>query len=267
VDRAQKAFEFASDASKQMVALSTGIITLTVSLLKDVVGNAGGAGKWLQLAWVFHGLTVVFGLWFLLAITGSLGSSKVSDADLSIYGSNIKVPMFLQIISFLTGLIFTIVFGAGQFGGAPRPPIAADHSVAPGTSVTKVYSIGPFDAADTTLSHTTWIAVETAASDALKSRMQYARIDGILLLGAIDDRELSSAAAARFASNEALATARAQTVKEHLQRRLGDSTAIFTLPIGATEVGRTVQSMALRRDRRVDVYVLSHSSSPGSTTK
>lgn len=130
MDRKEKAFAFAADASKQMITLSTGIIALTVALLKDVVRDPAARTGALELAWLAFGLSVFFGLWFLLALTGSLGSSKITDDDLTINSSNARIPMWGQVICFGAGLILTIIFGMTSLRPAAPPGV---NPVAPAT--------------------------------------------------------------------------------------------------------------------------------------
>jgi hypothetical protein len=71
-DREKKAFDFAADLTKQLITLSTGIVTITLLLSKDFVGP-----RLLALAaWSFYLLSTVFGLWVLMALTGTLAPLK-----------------------------------------------------------------------------------------------------------------------------------------------------------------------------------------------
>src|SRR5687768_8878476 len=73
-----------ADAAKQIITLSTGIIALTVTFLKDVFGLGSAAGPatlpWtLYAAWFFLGLAVLAGLWTLLGVSGSLDAVDRKD--------------------------------------------------------------------------------------------------------------------------------------------------------------------------------------------
>ncbi len=60
--RIEKAFAFAQETTKQLITLSTAVITLTITFLKDVVKAAPvGSAPYLQAAWVFYLLSIVFG--------------------------------------------------------------------------------------------------------------------------------------------------------------------------------------------------------------
>src|SRR5690242_1048270 len=52
-DTGAKAFDFAQDVTKQLITLSTGVIALTITFLKDVATKApSGALDFLHIAWV-----------------------------------------------------------------------------------------------------------------------------------------------------------------------------------------------------------------------
>ena len=105
-----KAFDFAQDATKQLIALSTGVIALTISFLKDVVKEAPPASqKYIQIAWVLYLISVVFGIATLLSLTGNLG--KQESAAKTIYALDTRIASALQIVTFLAALTLTLVFG------------------------------------------------------------------------------------------------------------------------------------------------------------
>lgn len=118
-DQTKKAFDFASDVTKQLITLSTGIIALTMTFLKDYAASASEPlKKCLALGWGFFLLSVFFGLWTMLALTGSLGPKHGAAVNLdtklsalSIRGRNITYPSFMQILMFLVALGLTIWFG------------------------------------------------------------------------------------------------------------------------------------------------------------
>jgi hypothetical protein len=254
MDRTEKSFEFASDASKQMITLSTGIIALSVTLLKDVLNDPAARTWTLEWAWLAFGVSVFFGVWFLLALTGSLGSRGIKDEQLSIYGSNATLPMFGQLITFLVGLGLTIAFGMTGLQREPAPPATPSRH---GATISKVFSVGPFADADTALSATTWSSVESAIGALLNQEQTKSNVDAILVLGGVDHRALSPAAARKFGSNQGLANARAEVLRTRLAKTVGDSVAVFALALGALELEHRAATTEWTRDRRVDVYFLS----------
>lgn len=143
------AFQFAADATKQLIIVSTAVLTFTVTFSKDVVRDkALLARNWLFAAWICLFLSICFGLWTLLGLTGELGGSRpqgqqsatgsgteqinseessmadetkevaaaVGAKKLSIYGFNVTFPSSAQIVCFLLGLILTVIAGGKSLG-------------------------------------------------------------------------------------------------------------------------------------------------------
>lgn len=106
-DEIKTAFEFARDSTQQLITLATGIIALAITFSSDVVENPSSTAKLLAgLSWGALLLSVFFGLWCLLALTGTL-----ADGGTSIRSRNITIPSILQILTFVGGLVLTVVFG------------------------------------------------------------------------------------------------------------------------------------------------------------
>lgn len=117
-EQQKKAFDFAADVTKQLITLSTAIITITITFSKEMINFTDAPVKWcLLMAWVLYILTVFFGIWTLMALTGNLQPIKktpttTSDkAECTINSKNIRVPSMLQIFCFIVALGFTIAFG------------------------------------------------------------------------------------------------------------------------------------------------------------
>ncbi len=117
-EQQKKAFDFASDVTKQLITLSTAIITITITFSKDMINFTDTPVKWCLLtAWVLYIFTVFFGIWTLMALTGNLQPIKKTPAatpdkiECTINSKNIRIPSMLQIICFIAALGFTITFG------------------------------------------------------------------------------------------------------------------------------------------------------------
>lgn len=107
----QKSFDFAADLVKQLITLSTAIIAITVTFAKDIFGVSGSCvSEWLIAAWVMFFICIFFGIWTLMALTGTLNSPDQTQKSLTIQGLNCRVPAGLQILAFLFGLAFTITY-------------------------------------------------------------------------------------------------------------------------------------------------------------
>lgn len=69
----KKAFDFAIDLTKQLITLSTAIITITVTFSKVIIGNISDNNRCVLLfGWIFFLLSIVLGLLTLMGITGNL---------------------------------------------------------------------------------------------------------------------------------------------------------------------------------------------------
>jgi hypothetical protein len=106
----EKAFEFAQEATKQLIGLATGVIALTITFLTDVVKTApSGSAVFLQASWVMYLVSIVFGVFTLLALTGNL--ERAEQGTPSIYSGAIRFGSIAQILTFAAALILTLVFG------------------------------------------------------------------------------------------------------------------------------------------------------------
>jgi uncharacterized membrane protein (DUF485 family) len=113
----KKAFDFAADLAKQLITLSTGIITITIAFSKDFLPSTVTADtkRWAMCAWYAFLVSIVCGVWSLMALTGTLEPKAGTNNNLSIRGANVTLPASLQILSFLVGLLLTIVFATAAF--------------------------------------------------------------------------------------------------------------------------------------------------------
>ena len=103
---------FASETTKQILRLSTGIIALTITFSKDFVHQVPAkAVTFLVWAWLAYLLSILFGIWTLMALTGTLQPKADAANPPRIWGSNVTRPASFQILSFLVGLALTICFG------------------------------------------------------------------------------------------------------------------------------------------------------------
>ena len=113
----KKAFDFAADLAKQLITLATGIITITITFAKDFLprGATPDAKRWAMCAWYAFLISIVCGVWTLMALTGTLEQKTGTTRPISIRGANVTMPAALQILFFLAGLLLTIAFAAGAF--------------------------------------------------------------------------------------------------------------------------------------------------------
>lgn len=110
-DQVKLAFTFASDLSKQLITLSTGILAITIAFTKDIVKRISSLGACaLAVAWFFYLLSVICGIWTLMALTGTLAPLEPMSGELAL-GQNIRDPAAYQIYSFLIATILIIIYG------------------------------------------------------------------------------------------------------------------------------------------------------------
>lgn len=110
-EKTKQAFEFARDTTKQLLTLATGIIALMITFAKDFVQSVDETARlFALLSWGAYLLSVFGGLWTLLALTGTL-EAEDDSVPVSIRGINVTLPAAIQILSFLVGLVLTVIFG------------------------------------------------------------------------------------------------------------------------------------------------------------
>jgi hypothetical protein len=124
-EQSKKAFDFAADLTKQLITLSTSIVTLTLLFSKDVLEP-----RWLAVAvWVVFLISIICGLMALMALTGTLAplpqphaldSSKpipqtppvvaggVVPEEPLVIGKNVRICSGAQIILFGLAILMTI---------------------------------------------------------------------------------------------------------------------------------------------------------------
>jgi hypothetical protein len=107
----KKAFDFAADLTKQLITLSTSIVTVSL-LFGDHFPRQSRLALW---AWIVYLVSSLFGLWTLMALTGTLAPIKTPPTDFDL-GFNVRLPSSLQIISFGAALVVTIVFVSRWYG-------------------------------------------------------------------------------------------------------------------------------------------------------
>jgi hypothetical protein len=110
-EKTKQAFEFARDTTKQLLTLATGIIALMITFTKDFAQSVEDTARLFALfSWCAYLLSVFGGLWTLLALTGTL-EAEDDSVPVSIRGINVRLPAAIQVLSFLVGLVLTVMFG------------------------------------------------------------------------------------------------------------------------------------------------------------
>lgn len=125
----KKAFDFSQDSTKQLIALSTGVLALTITFFKDFAGGGSPTSKTLiAVAWLFYLVTIVAGALHLYALTAELDPSEEATTNPTIYSGTPRVTAGIQQIAFIVALVITAIAGAVA--------LASGHSSAPSQSGT-----------------------------------------------------------------------------------------------------------------------------------
>lgn len=117
-------FNFTVDLTKQLITLSTGILALSITFIKDILkSDRNVVTRKLTTSWIIYLLSITSGIWTMMALTGTVFEATCKPAlqngcdpdflkQYSFpYGSNISVPLGLQILLFLMATGFLIAFG------------------------------------------------------------------------------------------------------------------------------------------------------------
>jgi uncharacterized membrane protein len=122
-ERIEKAFDYAADATKQILTLSTAVISATVLLSRDYVRALPFFTKAsLVFSWFVYLFSAFCGVWTLLALTGTLERSYSRNSRITLYAPNIQTPLLLQIFSFLLATLLVIMFGIQLIAEQPSSP-------------------------------------------------------------------------------------------------------------------------------------------------
>ena len=117
-DQAKQAFTAASDWSKQILTLSTGIVTLTVTLADKIFGELTTAEKWtLVIAWVLYVASILGGIWVLTSLTSTLAYDRDVVAR-DVHQSHLQASA--QVFPFIAATALIAVFGILSLGNQPK---------------------------------------------------------------------------------------------------------------------------------------------------
>ena len=108
-------FQSATDLVKQLITLATGSLALSITFTKDIIKTNVPVVTWpLKIAWVSWLASVCFGIWTMMAVTGTIFklTANTGSATPVTYGASVSIPAFLQILTFILGIALLIVHGA-----------------------------------------------------------------------------------------------------------------------------------------------------------
>lgn len=111
-DRTAKAFDFAADTVKQILALSAGIIALTVTFSQGILKNHNSCVEHLLIwAWGCYLASILFGVLTLMALTSAV-SSATEPTPTTLYDNRLRVWAVFLILTFFAALVLTVICGS-----------------------------------------------------------------------------------------------------------------------------------------------------------
>lgn len=118
-DQAKQAFTAASDWSKQILTLSTGILTVTVTFSDKIFGDLTDSEKgFLFVAWGLYLISIGGGIWVLTRLTGTLVADRQVVAR-DVYQSEKQAA--LQVWTFGAATVAIAIFGLLGVRNQPSP--------------------------------------------------------------------------------------------------------------------------------------------------
>ena len=137
-DFIKKSYDFAADLTKQMITLSTAIITLCVAFTGKLFTSESASANsvWLFWALIAFVISIAFGIFALMGLTGQLAKTTESQSvppagqvpesngtnppeqtnqnsqtpSLGIYNSTNRITSIVQVFSFIIGLVLAITY-------------------------------------------------------------------------------------------------------------------------------------------------------------
>jgi hypothetical protein len=116
MDFVEKSFASASEASKLLITLGTGVIAFCVAVInvkdadKTILTPISTFQKWsLAISWFTLVVSIGIGVWTQLAITDVLSKGTAANPT-SPWSLKIRFPFVLQIVSFVLGILGLVIY-------------------------------------------------------------------------------------------------------------------------------------------------------------
>jgi hypothetical protein len=260
----QEAVKIAGDWAKQLALWTTGTLVLTLGFLKDFVrGQTITCGWWFCLggAWLMLIVSLICGH---LALGAPLtGAEKDLRWRLKI-NDETRWLSAIQLGAFVLGLLGTAVFVAFHISASPAQVAAAPQMWKPAACIGP-FASGKSNQLEQTVRVADWIRCGDISSSAKLIRDSCEQGDGcqLMLVGSADKLRLGRGLEVEFGSNEGLARARAEWVREQFMSALSlDPSRFLVLTVGPREHDVTGVGTILQVDRSVQVYLLGPRAKP-----
>lgn len=151
-DLIKKSYDFAADLAKQMITLSTAIITLCVALTGKLFTSESARDNTLWLLWamICFVVSIAVGIFALMGLTGQLGSqspqptpqantqnqdenwnkeqntqTEGQGSNISIYNTTNRITSSVQVITFVIGIVLAVTF----IWRSSNVPVSSDNSI------------------------------------------------------------------------------------------------------------------------------------------
>ncbi|MCK1741250.1 hypothetical protein IVA80_10315 [Bradyrhizobium sp. 139] len=105
---AELSFQFAKEIATQLITLSSALIAVSVTFLKDFRSDNL---KPLRISWGLYIAAIVCGVWTLMTLTGTLEGLSAPGKTFAAFADSTRVAAAAQIIFFIAGTISLVVFG------------------------------------------------------------------------------------------------------------------------------------------------------------
>lgn len=127
-DTEKKSFDFACDVTKQLITLSTGIITICIAFADKIFTRAEVQSHSVLFVWALciFVVSILFGLLTQLKMTGIIANwKKRKDKRSAIYDGATRVLSGLQILSFFIAVVLSLIFvSKSAHGEVPTPEMS-----------------------------------------------------------------------------------------------------------------------------------------------
>lgn len=113
-ERIKIGFDQAASTIKQILTLSTAIVTITSVAAKSVFDDVSSdALTCLGISWIFFILSIISGVMGLMSLAGNVAPENLDEESPSpsIYNRPSAIIIKCQLIAFLVGIIFVVLYG------------------------------------------------------------------------------------------------------------------------------------------------------------
>ena len=267
----QEAVKIAGEWAKQLALWTTGTLVLSLGFLKDFVRGQTITGAWwfcLAGAWLMLIVSLICGhLAFGAPLTGA-GNNPNWTLTIN---NQTRWLSGIQLVAFVLGVLSFAVFVAFHVSASPPQETASRQMWKPAACIGP-FASGKSNQLEQTVSVSEWIRCGDISSSARLIRDSCEQKDRcqVMLVGSADKRPLRRDLEIEFGSNEGLARARAEWVREQFMYALSlDPNRFLVLTVGPREHDVTRVSAELQLDRSVQVYLLGAEAKPSkeSSTK